>query len=269
MGIGGTGSLLADGLSRLLTGYEHIELLLIDHDRVEPHNLLRQAFHLGDVGKFKSQVIAERLSRQYGRRIGYSVLPFDEESLDTRMGAGMVSKGMHTIIIGCVDNAAARRSIARVFERNWDNWWIDAGNSYNSGQVLIGNHSIKDNMIRCFHKADQTVDKLPLPSLQLPSLLVPPTKPARARQDCAEAVESNLQSPVINQAMATLTLEFVYRLLTNNLTWMGAYLNLEAGTLQTVPAEPVTVARMLSMRVDELTDYGYDMCNRYQMSRRR
>ena len=38
------------------------------------------------------------------------------------------------------------------------------------------------------------------------------------------------------QVVPTLVLEFMYRLLNKKLTWMGAYLDLDAGTLQTVPA---------------------------------
>ena len=53
-------------------------IVLVDHDRVEPHNLLRQNFYKGDVGGFKSQVLADRLARAYDRPIGYSVYPFRE-----------------------------------------------------------------------------------------------------------------------------------------------------------------------------------------------
>jgi len=60
------------------------------------------------------------------------------------------------------------------------------------------------------------------------------------------------QSPVINQSMAVLVLEFIHRLMQQRLTWMGAYLDMEAGTLQTVPAEPEIVARMLGVKVDTL-----------------
>ncbi|GAJ06067.1 unnamed protein product, partial [marine sediment metagenome] len=91
----------------------------------------------------------------------------------------------------------------------------------------------------------------PTPSMQLPSILIPVrTEPKQL--DCAEAIEADEQSPVINQAMATLVLEFVYRLLQGTLTWMGAYIDLEAGTLQTIPAEPAIIARMCGVKVDTL-----------------
>lgn len=69
VGCGGTGGFVAEGLCRLLIGKEKYQIVLIDHDRVEEHNLRRQNFFAGDIGKFKSQALADRLSRQYGRKI--------------------------------------------------------------------------------------------------------------------------------------------------------------------------------------------------------
>ena len=265
VGCGGTGSLVAEGLCRLLE--KDRQLLLIDHDRVETHNLRRQNFFDDDVGKFKSQALAERLARQYGRPIGYSVYPFQYELYGESLGAHMYQVVMSGVIIGCVDNAAARRDIARGIKLG--TWWIDAGNSYNSGQVLIGDVDNVRSLTGSFNKATMEVAHLPMPSMQSPSLLIPPARKER-QLDCAEAVDLDGQSPVINQAMATLVLEFVYRLLQGTLTWMGAYIDLDAGTLQTVPAEPVTVARMLSVKVDTLfTDLGCSIGHRYYMPRRR
>jgi len=215
---------------------------------VEPHNLRRQNFFEGDVGKFKSQALAERMARQYRRPVGYSVYPYDRDLLNEATGLGRLQR--RSIIIGCVDNADARRSIAERIE--WGDWWLDAGNGHQSGQVLIGNTRSVDGLEEAFEERGQTVDHLPVPSLQLPSLLYPPTKPVTRQLDCAEAVEDEEQSPTINQMMASLVLEFVYRLLKGTLTWMGAYVDLDAGTLSTVPAEPETVARMFGVKVDKL-----------------
>jgi len=247
VGCGGTGGFVAEGLCRLLAN-DNWDILLVDHDRVEPHNLRRQNFFEGDVGKFKSQAIAERLARQYGRPVGYSVYPYDRDLLNEPSGIGM--RQIRGIIIGCVDRANARRSIAEGIE--WGDWWLDAGNGYQSGQVLIGNTGSVDGLEEAFDEKGQTVDHLPLPSLQLPSLLHQPTKSVTRQQDCAEAVENEEQSPTINQTMATLTIDFMYRLLKGTLTWMGAYIDMEAGTLKTVPAEPETVARMFGVKVGTL-----------------
>jgi len=265
VGCGGTGGHVAEGLCRLLAGSD-VPLVLIDHDRVEPHNLLRQHFYEADVGKFKSQALAERLARQFGRPIGYSVYPFDAELIGEEHGSGMYSRMANGIIIGCVDNAEARRTIARNFK--YENWWLDAGNGHSSGQVLFGNTQDVEQLGGAFNKQTHQVNRLPLPTVQLPSLLAPPTVPVTAPRDCAEAVAAEEQSPVINQAIATLVLELLYQLFYNKLTWMGAYIDLKAGTLQQVPAEPETVARMCGVTVDTLTDKGCSIGNRYRLSRR-
>lgn len=253
VGCGGTGGFVAEGLCRLLINKADIPLILIDHDRVEPHNLLRQQFFAGDVGKFKSQALAERLSRQYGRVIGYSVYPYMHDLVGKSLGGGLYTRVAQGIIIGCIDNEAARRDIADSLQLG--NWWLDAGNGYSSGQVLIGNSRHREYLLGAFNEETQEVIALPAPTLQLPSLLAPatvPTSVSRNSEDCAEAVISEEQSPVINQIMAAVVLEFMHQLLKGTLTWMGAYLDMAAGTLQTVPADPQVVARMLGVKVDTL-----------------
>src|SRR5206468_6210271 len=103
VGCGGTGGFLAEAVCRLLLDRPG-SLHLIDMDRVEPHNVARQSFDRADVGRFKAQVLAERLARRFGRAVGYSVLPYDAElhaALFAEAGAGL------RLLIGCVDNAAA------------------------------------------------------------------------------------------------------------------------------------------------------------------
>lgn len=239
---------MAESLCRLLLN-SNLPLYLVDPDRVEEHNILRQNFFAADIGKFKAQALAERLSRQYGRSISYITTPYDGEMFDRRMGSGMVSKAISMLVIGCVDNAFARRSIAKSLE--WDRWWLDSGNGHHSGQILLGNAKTKAAVAGAFHSRSQTVTSLPSPALQLPALLSPSTDPS-PRQDCAEAVADNAQSPTINQMMAALLVDFVYRLLTNRLTWMGVYVDQEAGTLQPVQATPELVSRTCSIPVKEL-----------------
>jgi hypothetical protein len=146
----------------------------------------------------------------------------------------------------------------------WTNCWLDSGNGYHSGQVLIGNTSDKGDLRECFNEEEHTVDRLPSPSLQVPALLIPPTKIERPR-DCAEAVENNDQSPTINQAMATLVLDMVWKLLSNKLTYMGCFVDLEAGSLKYVPNEPTTIARMFSIKESNLMMNSCALGNRYHV----
>ncbi|MCJ7743194.1 MAG: ThiF family adenylyltransferase [Dehalococcoidales bacterium] len=265
VGCGGTGGFVAEGLCRLLSGTD-IPIILIDPDRVEPHNLVRQNFYAGDVGKFKSQALAERLSRQFGRRIGFSVYPYMHDLGCEEYGNGLYRPAVQGIVIGCVDNAQARRAIGETLK--FGNWWLDAGNGLASGQVLLGNANDGQSLEGSFIEESREVIRLPIPTWQLPGLLAPPTRKEPDNRDCAEAVATEEQGPVINQAMATLVLEFVHRMLKGTLTWMGAYIDLEAGTLQTVPAEPETVARMCGVKVDTLIMEGCSVGRRYSLERR-
>ncbi len=143
VGCGGTGSFVAEGLCRLFQGRE-ATIVLVDHDRVEPHNLLRQNFYHEDVGRFKSQALADRLARAFKSPVGYSVYAFRE---DSRPGEGrypgLPSYG-NSLLIGCADNAAARRAMAESLPGDPRRWLIDAGNDTNWGQVLVGNVSDRD-----------------------------------------------------------------------------------------------------------------------------
>ena len=236
VGCGGTGSYVAEGLCRILP--PKFNIVLQDYDKVEERNLLRQNFFESDLGKFKSQVLAERFARNYKREIGYKITAFNtiEEN--------------YNILIGCVDNHQARKIISRNFRA----WWIDSGNNYQSGQVLIGN--INKTELNCLKKAfDRKTLKtkcLPNPSIQEPAILTPVTAP-KTPLSCAEAVEQNLQSPIINQAMATLVLQSVHSLITNSLNWMAAYINLEIGELNYINNELYNISCRSGLKIQELT----------------
>lgn len=235
---------MAEGLCRL-PGTADRQILLVDYDRVERHNLLRQNFFACDLGRYKSQALAERLARNYGREVCYSVAPYDRDLIYSEEG-GYLNAFRETIIIGCVDNAAARRVIAENLTSS--SWWIDSGNGEHSGQVLVGSRLGGSGMEGAFKKGG-VVWKLPMPTVQQPALLVPTAEERRAeRLDCAEEVALNGQSPVINQAMAGLVLQFVDLLLRGELGWMAAYLDFGAMSLSAVDATPEAVARLLGLR---------------------
>ena len=58
------------------------------------------------------------------------------------------------LVVGCVDNGAARRAIAATLDAEpyqaHHAWWLDAGNGRNDGQVLLGNatrpEQLQDNV---------------------------------------------------------------------------------------------------------------------------
>ena len=94
VGCGGTGGFVAEALCRLYTGRQ-AEIVLVDHDRVEHHNPLRQNFLARDVGRHKSEALAERLCESYGRSVGYIVRPFQKRGKRRLPGNQTVQPGDH------------------------------------------------------------------------------------------------------------------------------------------------------------------------------
>ena len=187
VGCGGTGGFVAEGLCRLFQGRK-ATIVLVDHDRVESHNLLRQNFYAEDVGKFKSQALADRLARAYRRPVGYSVYPFRDE--DTRPNGqrypGLPAYG-DSLIIGCADNAAARRAMAECLPGDPRRWLIDAGNDTNWGQVLVGNVA-EPVTLEEPPFTGETCHLAPAPTLQRPDLLT-----AVSTRPPDEGIDTNLQ----------------------------------------------------------------------------
>ena len=231
VGCGGTGGFVAEGLCRLLPATT--DLVLVDHDRVEERNLIRQNFSPEDLGNFKSEALALRLAQRYSRPIAYSTFPI-----------ALTEVKVPGLVIGCVDNGPARREIAEKVKHSllpsygYVSWWVDAGNGENYGQILIGN-ALKG---AAFDSEKGTCFALPLPTLQRPELLsqAPPRQ-----QDCAQIAE---QGPTINQAMASVVVEVVRKLIEGTCLWMQLYLDLEAGTLHPVLATPELVERITGIK---------------------
>ncbi len=243
VGCGGTGGFVAEGLCRLFAGRE-ATIVLVDHDRVEPHNLLRQHFYKEDVGRFKSLALADRLAVAYDWPIGYSIYPFREAASDSEGGGypGLPAHG-GGLIIGCADNAAARRAMADCLQADPCQWLIDSGNDTNWGQVLIGNVAAPDAWEEPAFDGE-TCYLAPAPTLQRPDLLttVPTTPPD---VDCAAALDLTDQDPTINQMMASLVLQVARRMVAGTCPFMGLYLDMELGTVTPTYVTPEAMKRVM------------------------
>ena len=250
VGCGGTGGYVAEALCRLFQGRE-ATIVLVDHDRVERHNLLRQNFYAEDLGRFKSQALADRLARAYGRPIGYSVYPFREVDSNAHGHSypGLPNYGGN-LIIGCADNAAARRAMAECLRGDPHQWLIDAGNDTNWGQILVGNVAEPRPWEEPVF-AGETCYFLPAPTVQRPDLLttVPTTPPD---VDCTAALDLTDQDPTINQMTASLVIQVVRRMVAGACPFMGLYLDMEQGTVNPTYATPEAVARVVGSRPELL-----------------
>lgn len=64
VGVGGTGSLLARDLPKLLINTDH-KMLLVDGDRVERKNMKRQSYQEQDIGEYKSIALSAKINTFY------------------------------------------------------------------------------------------------------------------------------------------------------------------------------------------------------------
>lgn len=137
VGAGGTGSRMLEKLvclHRALLAKGHpfgFMVTVVDPDFVSPANIGRQAFYPGDVGAFKSDVLVNRANMAMEDTIWKSVTAkIDTKSDLTRFD----------IVIGAVDNRAARLGILRGLENvmSGTRYWLDMGNRRADGQAILG-----------------------------------------------------------------------------------------------------------------------------------
>ncbi|GAK41965.1 hypothetical protein TCA2_4457 [Paenibacillus sp. TCA20] len=152
IGVGGNGGYLTQRLSKMLKSFLQTNPVfrftytLIDGDRFEEKNLLRQPCIEEDIGFVKSQVLADRYGNVYDFPIHYK----DEyiESIQSIEEAFSIGGHRVKILIGCVDNHATRKIMHEYFHScTGDIIYIDSGiDPYDeddpasgySGQIVCG-----------------------------------------------------------------------------------------------------------------------------------
>ena len=136
VGAGGTGSFVVPALARLIFELKQqqnkpVEMLIVDPDVVENGNIPRSNFCFAEVGRYKAQTLAERVTTAWGIETNFSCESFDPEKHFKNSNSDYRSL---SIIVGCVDNYRARREMHRALDefRSYGEssrvWWIDGGN---------------------------------------------------------------------------------------------------------------------------------------------
>lgn len=205
VGLGGTGAQVARIVGRILydrqRNRQHVpDMLLIDPDKVEQKNVGRQLFAPCDVGQYKAEIVGKRLNYALGLSTRWIPDAIDAKRHFDRYGSNL--------IISCVDNHLARREIHKV-----GGVLIGAGNHDNAGQVTIGNTDDPTHVRR--YLDDEKVRYLPKEGLLFPALLEPETQPEPQPQNlsCAELVATGEQDLLVNDWIAIIIGQYVYKLL--------------------------------------------------------
>jgi PRTRC genetic system ThiF family protein len=265
VGCGGTGSWLAPSVARLArtladSGRE-VSVCFVDDDRVEEANIPRQNFCRAEVGLRKSVALAVRYSAAWNVEIAAVTEKFYPALLTEDLGGGWrATRGdALTVIVGCVDNAKARRSIHAALEgANYPNlpqahWWLDCGNAKESGQVLLGSAPTPEHLRDAFPNA-KLCRSLPAPSLVAPELLkARQEERAAKRMSCAELMALNMQSLMINQEVASKAADYLWRLTGGApLRKFATYFDAETGTARSLYVTPEELARAVGKTVPQM-----------------
>ena len=212
---------------------------------MEPHNLLRQNFYEADVGRFKSQALADRLARAYRRPVGYSVYPFREEDSRPDGGRypGLPSYGNSLLMKAAPTtppHGGRWRSACRATRAGGSSTRATTPTEGRCWSATSPIGTLGTNT----PSSDQTCYLLPAPTVQRPDLLTA-VSTAPPDVDCAAALDLTDQDPTINQMMASLALQVVRRMAAGACPFMGLYLDMEQGTVTPTYATPETVARVV------------------------
>ena len=274
VGCGGTGSWLAPHLVRLArflreTRQLKVHIAFIDPDVVEMKNVFRQNFGEAEVGGHKAELLALRYTASWGQSIQVHTTQFAKEMVQLEYG----DLG---VIVGCVDNAAARRSMAEALDRDSNPrsaeglprlWWLDAGNGADTGQVLFGAARNARQLQHAFpYWPDQGFCvNLPAPDMQHPDLLeaqaVQTPPPAKEQTiSCAEMLLMGDQSPSINAMVANIAATYLWRLFADpkGLAMFATYCNLNVLSTRSRFITPDNIAQALGKNIKMFKTYKRD-----------
>jgi PRTRC genetic system ThiF family protein len=217
VGCGGTGSHLARLLARLLVHARALRLSvptlhIIDPDVVEDANIGRQLYTPAELGRFKAEATARRLSCALGLPIQWSNIAFDPDI--------HIPSRHSTLLIDAVDNYVPRQQIAA--QRGLT--ILACGNERTHGQVCLGNLSHIPNRDAYLKELRQTqrsrgpesgVSSIPTAYALFPSLLMPepPSLVPETAAACAERVLLGEQDLYINEAIALIAARYVQQIL--------------------------------------------------------
>lgn len=235
VGCGGTGSFLVQliiRIARSLVGSgKSSTLTLVDPDQIELKNVItRQCFCEAEIGLNKAKALAARYS------LAWTCDQLTIEAIPEKFDPRWLKHPLNTltVLLGCVDNAAARRILHTALADNryytaQHLWYLDAGNGDRWGQVLVGSsHSTQP---KDYEFSELGCLRLPAPGIQTPELLLDkPEEQETPQLSCEELALLNQQSLTVNAQSATLAADLALELVTGKLTQFAVHFDLKTRT---------------------------------------
>lgn len=190
IGLGGTGSLLAEPLARLLKPY-NCNLILCDGDNYQPSNQGRQLFS----HQFNKAICTKMELEKRGLQV--EVIP--EYLVSSNVERHLSYLGEDCCVITAVDRDSTRKLTLETLRELKDNFlWISPGNDYSYGCVQSA---------LCRGGEEKGVDPLEVyDNLRNP-------QDSHPDEDCLELSESSPQLITANMGAAWITLSIIQNLL--------------------------------------------------------
>lgn len=223
VGCGGTGSILAEHIARMIAGFGlEVEFIIYDGDTVEQVNIGRQNFFPWEVGANKAQALALRLAGQFGLEVTAKAKYLDkQDNLNIT----------NNLVIGCTDTLQSRRLIAS----GKPPYWLDVGNELSHGQAVIGTTHDSRRLKSVFDKFNRTPHVADLPDISAlnPSILT--ARKTRIRAGCADG-PFDRQGFGVN-AMAALAAATIAKqiLVERQIRFAGVYFDVTEGRMLPKP----------------------------------
>lgn len=227
-GCGGTGTHMATNMALLdatLLQLNHpgLHVYLYDPDKVEKHNIGRQMFYPGDIGKNKAEIMAARINLTFGTDWTAVPVKFGDHDNDHRPH----------ITISCVDSAKERAKIFKSLDwkpKNYsvDQYWLDTGNAVNTGNVILGSTAIKQPKSKKFKTVSRLKsvnDMFELKKIKDDDII-----------SCSAFEALKRQSLTINKIVADFAYDMLWKLFSEiYITHKGYWINMEKGRVSPIP----------------------------------
>ena len=232
IGAGGTGSKVLTALmeineSLIALGHAGLQVRLWDDDVITSANLGRQRFFESETGLYKSVALINRVNRCIGTNWKAENRKFEKDNFGQ-----IPEEAQATITITCVDNVQARFGVAEILKalsnrrnyRDTPKYWLDFGNSQNTGQVLL---STIGEIKQPNSEKYQTVASLPFVTEEFGELLMQSEQEDNTPScSLAEALEH--QDLFINSSLTQMGCSLLWNLFRRGMTeYKGFFHNLK------------------------------------------
>lgn len=197
-----------------------LAVTILDGDTISRTNCIRQPFSTNEIGLNKAVVMVSRLNLFWG--VHWVAVPeYFTETCDL---------SRFDIVIGCVDTRGARRLLAARLARSRVTYWLDLGNSADSGQFILGEPLNGQNQ--------RSATRLRTAAELLPEI-INATLDDDGLPSCGAVEALDRQEPFVNQVLAQHALALLTRLFRyGRIEHHGAFVNIATSRVQPIAIDP-------------------------------